>query len=121
MDKRKNKNFVIQNRYILKEYAVNNCKKFGRGVIVVNLLLLNTEILTQDDILNNQAQSKKEITLHQELSYIPENSFWFKVVSLKIKKQHQIDIQQNYDLDKQILIIFIKDASVEHFSIYALK
>lgn len=121
LDKRKNKNFVIQNRYTLKKYAVYNYQKFGKGVIVINLLLLDTDILSKNDLINNQAKEKKDITLHQTLSYIPENSFWFKVIYLKIKKQHQIDIKQKYDFNKQSLIIFIKDASVEHFSIYALK
>lgn len=121
IDKRKNKNFVIQNRYTLKKYAVRNYQKFGKGVIIINLLLLDTDILTKDDLINYQAEEKKDITLHQTLSYIPENSFWFKVIYLKIRKQHQIDIKEKYDFNNQSLIIFIKDASVEHFSIYALK
>jgi hypothetical protein len=120
-DKRRNKNFVIQNRFFLQDYGHKNYEKFGRGIIIINLLLLNTDVLTPDDILNNYVEEYKEITLHQPLSYLPEKNFWFKMIYLKIKNKYQIDIQEQYDLDRQFLIIFIKDASVEHFSIYSLK
>ena len=120
-EKRKNKNFVIQNRFSLQDYGRKNYKRFGRGIVVINLLLLETDRLTKDDLLNNEVEEEKDITLHQPLSYIPEKNFWFKMIYLKIKKKHQIDIKDKYDLNKQFLIIFVKDASVEHFSIYSLK
>lgn len=120
IDKRKNKKFVIDNRLYLKKYALSNSRHFGRGVVVINLLLLDTAILTEEDIINNQKQ-ETEITLHKPLSYIPENNFWFKMLYLKIKKQYKIDLKEQCSNDNQFTIVFIKDPSVEHFSIYSLK
>ncbi len=121
IDKRKNKNFVIQNKFYLKTYGLKNYKTFGKGIIVINLLLLDCDILNEDDLINNQAQEDKQITLQQPLSYIPETNFWYKVLHLKIKKKHQIDLKKKSSGDNQLLVIFIKDVSVEHFSIYSLK
>lgn len=124
IDKRKNKNFVIQNKFFLKTYGLKNYEFFGKGIIVINLLLLDCDILNEDYIdymINNQAQNEKDINLQQPLSYIPESNFWFKVLYLKIKKKHQIDIKKKYSDNKRLLIIFIKDLAVEHFSIYSLK
>ena len=121
LDKRKNKKFVIDNKFILRKYALQNQQKFGKGIIVINLLLLDTDILDEEDIKNSETEDEKEITLQQPLSYIPEKNFWFKMLYLKIKKKHQIDIKKDYDFSQQSLVIFVKDASVEYFSIYSLK
>lgn len=121
IDKRKNKDFVIQNKYYLKTYGLRNYEIFGKGVIVINLLMLNCEILNENDLDNYQAEEERDITLQQPLAYIPEINFWFKVLYLKIKKKHQIDIKQKYNNSDHLLIIFIKDVSVEHFSIYSIK
>ena len=121
IEKKRNKNFVIQNKFYLKNYGVNNYKTFGKGIIVINLLLLNTDVLNEDDLSNNQVQEDKDITLQQPISYIPETSFWYKILYLKIKKKHQIDLKIKSSSDNQILVLFIKDVSVEHFSIYSLK
>jgi hypothetical protein len=121
IDKRKNKNFVIQNKYYLKTYGLKNYEIFGKGIIVINLLMLDCEILNRDDVENYQAENEKEITLQQPLAYVPETNFWFKVLYLKIKKKHQIDIKHKNDSTNNLLIIFIKDVSVEHFSIYSIK
>ncbi len=51
--------------------------------------------------------------------YIPQTNFWFKILSLKIKEKHQIDITVNNSQDR-FLVVFIKDDSIEHFSIYSL-
>ena len=43
------------------------------------------------------------------------------MLNLKIKKKYQIDIQTDSQFDNKFLIVFVKDASVEKFSIYSLK
>ena len=121
LDKRKNKDFVIQNKFYLKTYGQKNYQLFGKGIIVINLLMLECDNLNQDDLENYQAQEETDITLQQALSYIPESNFWFKVLYLKIKKKYQIDIKKKYTPGDRLLVVFIKDVSVEHFSIYALK
>ena len=121
LDKRKNKNFVIKNQFHLKNYGLKNYDIFGKGIIVINLLLLDCDILNEDDIINSQVEDEKDITLQQPISYIPESNFWFKVLYLKIKNKHQIDLKKKYSNNERLLVIFIKDVSVEHFSIYSLK
>lgn len=120
LDKRKNKNFVIKNKYFLKQYALKNYDYLGRGVIIVNLLLLKTDIINEQDIPNYNIERDIDITIHQPISYIPQNNFWFKMLNLKIKKKYKIDIQQEGEGNK-VLVVFVKDASIEHFSIYSVK
>lgn len=121
LDKRKNKDFVIQNKFYLKAYGQKNQQFFGNGIIVINLLMLEFDNLNQEDLDKYQAQEEADITLQQALSYIPESNFWFKVLYLKIKKKYQIDIKKKYTTGDRLLVVFIKDVSVEHFSIYTLK
>lgn len=122
IDQRTNKNFVVNNKVFLRQYALDNYEKFGEGIVVINLLLLKTDVLTQNKPFDSkEVDELEEITLHQPVAYIPEKNFWFKMLSLKIKKKYQIDIKTKYCLNKQFLIVFIKDSSIEHFSIYSLK
>jgi hypothetical protein len=119
IDKRKNKNFVINNQSFLKQYALKNYAIYGSGIIVVNLLLLKTDIL--DDFDWDKYTPEPEPTIHQPVTYIPENNFWFKTINLKIKKKYQINIQSEDNLNHKFFVVFIKDASIEYFSIYSLK
>lgn len=119
MDKSKNKSFVINNSSLLRKYASENYEILGQGVIVVNLLLLQSDILKASDLSNCEPESDGEISIQYPVSYIPQTSFWFKTLSLKIKEKHQIDIAAKSSPDK-FLVIFIKDALIEHFSIYSL-
>lgn len=119
MDKSKNKSFLINNGYLLKNYALENYNILGEGIIVINLFLLETNILETSDLANYDSKSDRELTIYHPVSYIPRTSFWFKILSLKIKEKHQIDITVNNSPDK-FLVVFIKDASIEHFSIYSL-
>ncbi len=121
LDKRKNKSFVINNRSILKQYALKNSQIFGSGIIVVNLLLLNRESIDELNLTDENLEEGQETTVHQPISYIPQANFWFKMISLKIKKKHQIDIQAEISSEQKFFVVFIKDASIEHFSIYSMK
>ncbi|MDJ0592197.1 MAG: hypothetical protein QNJ72_19770 [Pleurocapsa sp. MO_226.B13] len=121
LDKRKNKSFVINNKYFLKQYALKNYEIFGKGIIVINLLLLKTDKIDKEDFPNYELENEQEPTVHQPVSYIPQKNFWFKMLNLKIKKKYQIDIQQENNFQQKFLVVFIKDASIEHFSIYSLK
>ncbi len=121
VNKRKNKNFVINNRSILKQYALKNYEIFGQGVIVINLLLLDSKNLDEFHLSDDDLIDGEEQTVHQLISYIPKLNFWFKMISLKIKKKYQIDIQAEDHSHNKFLIVFIKDASIENFSIYSLK
>lgn len=121
IDGRKNKNFIINNKNFLKQYALKNYDFLGKGIIVVNLLLLQTETIDEKDILNQEIGSDQELTIHQPISYIPQNNFWFKMLNLKIKKKYQIDIQEQDSTNKKFLVVFVKDASIEYFSIYSIK
>lgn len=121
LNKRKNKNFVINNGSILKQYALKNYDVFGQGIIVVNLLLLDSENIDELNLSDEDLKDGEEQTVHQPISYIPKLNFWFKMISLKIKKKYQIDIQgEDYSRNK-FLIVFIKDTSIENFSIYSIK
>ena len=121
LDKRKNKSFVVNNKNFLKQYALKNHESFGEGIIVVNLLLLNIDIVDEQNLFNEEMENEQEQTVHQPISYISLTNFWFKMISLKIKKKYNIDIQEESNLNKKFLVVFIKDASIEHFSIYSLK
>ncbi len=121
VNKRKNKNFVINNRSILKQYALKNYEIFGQGIIVVNLLLLDSKNLDEFHLSDDDLIDGDEQTVHQLISYIPQLNFWFKMISLKIKKKYQIDIQAEDHSHNKFLIVFIKDPSIENFSIYSLK
>lgn len=117
----RNKDFVINNKKFLKQYAVKNHSCLGKGIVVINLLLLKIDLINKTDTLNDQIESNQELTVNQPISYIPQDNFWFKMLSLKIKKKHNIDIQADDSTDNKFLVVFIKDASIEHFSIYSLK
>ena len=122
IDKRKNKSFIINNKSLLKQYALKNQELFGRGIIVVNLLLLDTDITNATALIEDLAgEEPEEPTVHQPISYIPKSNFWFKMLSVKIKKKYKINIQSEKNFDNKFLVVFIKDASIEHFSIYSLK
>ena len=121
LETRKNKKFVVDNKHFLKQYALKNNEAFGRGIIVVNLLLLKTDTINKEDLVNNELVGEQDQTVHQPVSYIPQNNFWFKMIGLKIKKKYQIDIQDRNSYDRKFLIVFIKDPSIEYFSIYSLK
>lgn len=121
IEQRQNKSFVINNKKILKQYALKNYKFFGKGIIVINLYLLNTDKIDEQNISNQKIKNEQEQTVHQPVSYISIKNFWFKMISLKIKKKYNIDIQQAGSANEKFLIVFIKDASIEYFSIYSLK
>ena len=123
VDKRKNKKFIINNSQIIKQYALTNRKNLGRGIIIINLLLIKDNRLTDRDIDYQPFVSNEEqqFSLKQPISYLPLDNFWFKIVRLKIKKKYEIDIKHDYDLEKKFLIIFVKDISLENFSIYSIK
>ena len=120
LDKRKNKSLIVKNKAILKNYALRNYDAFGQGIIVINLLLLETDKLNKLNLLDSDWRSDQEPTVHQPVSYIPLASFWFKMINLKIKKKYQIDIQAKEDSEDKFFIVFIKDDSIEHFSIYSI-
>ena len=123
IDKRRNKKFIINNSEIIKQYALKNRKNLGKGIIIINLLLVDNDRLTEKDINYKPilADKEQQFSLQQPISYIPLDNFWFKIVRLKIKKKYEIDIKQDYDLEIKFLIIFVKDVSLENFSIYSVK
>ncbi|MGK7893147.1 MAG: hypothetical protein AB4372_05815 [Xenococcus sp. (in: cyanobacteria)] len=121
-----NKQFIKNNRRNLKKYALTNQKKFGQGIIVINLTLVQNQFLTEADLIVRSIKPDKksqneENTLIHPISYIINNSFWFKILRIKIKKKYKIDIKTDYDLEQQFLLVFVKDSSLESFSIYSLK
>ncbi len=121
-----NKQFIKNNRKNLKKYALSSQKKFGKGIIVINLTLVQNQFLTEEDLIvrsiNPDKESKnEENTLIHPISYIINNSFWFKILRIKIKKKYKIDIKTDYDLEQQFLLVFVKDSSLESFSIYSIK
>lgn len=119
LNKRKTKSLIAKNKAVLTDYALRNYAASGRGIIVINLLLLETDRLDKL-ILDIDGKNDSEPTVHQPISYIPQASFWFKMINLKIKKKYQIDIQAGDDSEDKFLIVFIKDDSIEHFSIYSI-
>jgi len=121
LEKRQNKNFVLKNQSILKDYALRNHEAFGQGIIVINLLLLNSQSIKELSFPNSNSSGKLEQTVHQPISYITKSNFWFKMISLKIKQKYQIDIHGEDNSNKKLLIVFIKDPAIENFSIYSIK
>jgi len=121
LEKSSNKSFITNNHALLKEYAQKKQQLLGSGIIVINLLLLKTDQLDKTDgLLAADLTELNEPTIHQAISYIPCDNFWFKTINLKIKQRHKIDLQAENNAD-QISIVFIKDVAIEHFSIYTLK
>ena len=120
LDKRRNKSIIANNKSLFKQYALKNYEIFGKGIIVVNLLLLESDNLDELNLIDLDSINRREPTVHQPVSYIPKPNFWFKMISLKIKKKYQIDIQAEQE-ESKFTIIFVKDASIEHFSIYSIK
>jgi hypothetical protein len=121
LEKSTNKNFITSNQARLKDYAQKKQQLLGFGIIVINLLLLKTDQLAQTDgLLDADLTERNEPTIHQPISYIPCDNFWFKTINLKIKQRHKIDLQAENNAD-QVSIVFIKDVAIEHFSIYTLK
>jgi competence transcription factor ComK len=120
LEKSSNKSFITNNHALLKDYAQKKRQSFGLGIIVINLLLLKTEKIDGLNLLDTDLAELNEATIHQPISYIPCDNFWFKTINLKIKQRHKIDLQAENNAD-QISIVFIKDVAIEHFSIYTLK
>lgn len=118
--KSKNKSFIVNNSVLLQEYVRRNQEFYGSGIVVVNLLLLKTENLAELDVLNFVLDKTIEPTVHLPISYIPQNNFWFKMIDLKIRKKHKINLLVEDNSDK-IYIVFIKDDAIEYFSIYTIK
>lgn len=123
IEKRRNKNFIIKNSEALKKYAINNQKQSGTGIIMINLLLLEDDILRAKDLESRPLLSgeDRQSSLKQPIAYIPLVNFWFKIVRLKIKKKYDLDIKTDYDLESKFLLVFVKDAALETFSIYSVK
>ncbi len=120
LDQRKNKSLIANNKTTLKNYALKNHKFFGKGIIVINLLLLETDKLDELNLIDNNWEDAPQPSIHRPVSYIPQGSFWFKTINLKIKKKYQIDLQEEEDIEDKFLIVFIKDDSIEYFSIYSI-
>ncbi|ELS02112.1 hypothetical protein Xen7305DRAFT_00018230 [Xenococcus sp. PCC 7305] len=121
-----NKEFIKNNRKSIKKYALKSQKKFGHGIIVINSTLVQNKFLTEGDLIvasiNEDNNSKnEENTLIHPVSYIAKNSFWFKILRIKIKKKYKIDIKTDYDLTQKFLLVFVKDSSLESFSIYSIR
>jgi hypothetical protein len=123
LEKSSNKSFITNNHELLKDYAQKKQQSFGLGIIVINLLLLKTDKTGKVDeliLLEPDLVKLDEPTIHQPISYIPWDNFWFKTINLKIKQRHKIDLQAENNAD-HISIVFIKDVAIEHFSIYNMK
>ncbi len=120
LDRRKNKSLIANNKTMLKNYALKNHEFFGKGIIVINLLLLEIDRFDELNLLDKEREVAQQPTIHQPISYIPQESFWFKTINLKIKKKYQIDLQEEKNIEDKFLIVFIKDDSIEHFSIYSI-
>lgn len=123
IEKRRNKKFIISNSELLKQYAITNRKNLGRGIIVINLLLIENDVLKVKDLEEQPLPSGEDSssTLKQPIAYIPLVNFWFKIIRLKIKNKYNIDIKKDYDFESKFLFVFIKDAALETFSIYSVK
>jgi hypothetical protein len=120
LDRRKNKSLIDNNKTMLKNYALKNYEFFGKGIIVINLLLLEIDRLDELNLIDNDHEDAQQPTIHQPISYIPQESFWFKTLNLKIKQKYKIDLQEEENIEDKFLIVFIKDDSIEHFSIYSI-
>ena len=123
LEKRRNKKFIINNSEALKQYAITNQRRAGIGIIIINLLLIENDILKAKDLDEPSLppEEDRSSSLKQPIAYIPLLSFWFKIIRLKIKKKYNIDIKKDYDLESKFLFIFVKDAALEKFSIYSVK
>ncbi len=125
-ENRTNKQFIIKNSKNIKKYALNSQKKFGKGIIVINLTLVENGLLKEQDLIvrsmnQDDESNNEEKTLIHPISYVMINTFWFKIIRIKIKKKYGLDIKTDYNLDKQFLLVFVKDPSLESFSIYSIK
>lgn len=116
----KNKSFVINNSSLLKKYALENYAMFGDGIIVVNLLLLKTNILNDSDLIRYERRSDRESSINHPVSYVPHTSFWFKTLNIRIREKYSIEIDAVDNHEGKFFIVFIKDAVMERFSIYTL-
>ena len=116
----RNKTFIINNKQALKQYVRQKQESLGIGIVVVNLLLLAASELDESNLLAEDLNKWQEPTVHQPVSYIPNDNFWFKTIGLKIKKKHQVDLQTESSMEKTF-VVFIKDAEMKNFSIYAIK
>jgi len=119
-ERSKNKEFVVKHKSLLKQYAQKNRELLGAGIVVVNLLLLETANVDELNLLNSDPKCQ-EPSVNQPISYIPRDSFWFKMISLKIKNKHQIDIQEEEGKAEKVFVVLIKDAAIEYFSIYTIR
>ena len=122
-EKRRNKEFILNNSSLLRKYALQNQDTLGTGVIIINLPFVEKKHLKHQDIqyYSPESTAEKNFSLQQPLSYLPVGNFWFRAIKLKIKNKYQIDIEKDYDLESKFLFVFIKDCEMEYFSIYAVK
>jgi len=104
-ERSKNKEFVVKHKSLLKQYAQKNCELLGAGIIVVNLLLLETANVDELNLLSSDPEEWQEPSVNQPISYIPRDSFWFKMISLKIKNKHQIDIQEEEGKAEKVFVV----------------
>ncbi len=117
-----NKKFIVKNSSYLKQYALDCKSKMGNGVMTINLTKIDNYTLQEEDLVVQECDNSKDsISLQKPIAYVPETNFWFKIIYLKIKKKYQIDLKRDYDLNSHFLLVFIKDSSLESFSIYSLK
>ena len=117
-----NKKFIVKNSAFLKRYALQCKSLMGVGVITINLTKIDDFILQEKDfVIQDCDDSQSSISLQTPIAYVPESNFWFKIIYLKIKKKYEINIKQDYDLSQNFLLVFIKDTTLENFSIYYLK
>ncbi len=117
-----NKKFIIKNSSFIKKYALDCRAKMGVGVITINLTQISDFTLKEEDcIIQECDDSQNSISLQTPIAYVPEGNFWFKIIYLKIKKKYKINIKKDYDLSQNFLLVFIKDDTLESFSIYYLR
>ena len=109
IEKRRNKKFIISNSELLKQYAITNRKNLGRGIIVINLLLIENDVLKVKDLEEQPLPSGEDSssTLKQPIAYIPLVNFWFKIIRLKIKNKPASHNQQQRRWESAILLIVI--------------
>lgn len=120
MGKSKNKSLIVNNSSLLRTYALENYAMFGDGIIVVNLLLLKTDILDDADLIRYERKSDRQSSINYPVSYVPRTSFWFKTLSIKIRERYAIELDAIDNREGKFFIVFIKDAVMERFSIYTL-
>ena len=120
MGKSKNKSLIVNNSSLLRPYALENYAMFGDGIIVVNLLLLKTDILDDADLIRYERKSDRQSSINYPVSYVPRTSFWFKTLSIKIRERYAIELDAIDNREGKFFIVFIKDAVMERFSIYTL-